>query len=218
MLAKRGYTVDLAENGIEAIELFTKGNYDAILMDIQMPKMNGIEATEKIRSFDLEGRHTPIIALTAYSLPGDREKFMKLGLDEYVSKPIHMDDLFQVLDKVTSKSFSELPNSVYLTEDGEVRFTFDKANHTMRTNQDSFMELLKNIDLLIYESECDNLLRIEAIAKTIKDIASNLDVVDIKETAFKIELAARRSNLVDVKKYIERISYEYKLYHDLSND
>ncbi len=212
MLLERGHSVEIAENGIEAIELFTKGSFDAILMDIQMPKMNGVEATAKIRSLELEGKHTPIIALTAYSLPGDREKFIKLGMDEYVSKPIHMDTLFQVLEQVTANTNFEMPDNIVLTEDGEVIFTFDKSYPINRPDDNLLAELRKNISLLNREVENNNVNRVEAIAKEIKTTACKIDAIDIKDTAFKLELAARRSNLDDIKKYIEQISYEYKLY------
>jgi CheY-like chemotaxis protein len=217
MMVERGYTVQEANNGIEAIELFTKETYDAILMDIQMPKMNGIEATTKIRSLEQEGKHTPIIALTAYSLPGDREKFIRLGMDEYVSKPIQMDILFNVLEQITSKPYYGTPENIVLTEDGELIFTFDKPIPSSHPDSEALDEITKNIDLLKTEAERDMIVRIEAVAKEIKRIAARIDAIDIKDTAFKIELAARRGNLVDVKSFIDQISYEYQLYQNSSD-
>ena len=217
MLIERGYTVKEANNGIEAIELFTTESFDAILMDIQMPKMNGIEAAAKIRSLEPEGKHTPIVALTAYSLPGDREKFIRLGMDEYVSKPIQMDTLFHVLEQITSKSNYGTPENIVLTEDGELIFTFDKPVPARRLDPAVINEIVQNIDLLKNEAEYDNIIRMEAIAKEIKRIAGSIDAIDIKDTAFKIELAARRGNLEDVKSYIEQICYEFRLYQNTSD-
>ncbi len=215
LLIERGYTVQEASNGIEAIELFTKDTYDAILMDIQMPKMNGIDAAAKIRSLEQEGKHTPIIALTAYALTGDREKFIRLGMDEYVSKPIQMEVLFNVLEKATSKSKFTTPENIVLTEEGELIFTFDKPIPSVQPDSQALDEIARKIELL--QAECDNIIRAEAIAKDIKEIAAGIDAIDIKDIAFKIELAARRGNPEDVKSYIDQITYEYRLYHNTSN-
>jgi len=94
-----GLDVDLAENGIEAVEAFENQKYDLILMDENMPKMNGIEATSKI--LDIEEakglKHTPIIALTANALSTDRARFLNAGMDEFVSKPIDHEYFLKVL-------------------------------------------------------------------------------------------------------------------------
>jgi len=99
VLRNSGLTYDMAHDGIEAIEKFRTGTYDLILMDENMPKLNGIGATKKILSIEREHglKHTPIIALTANALVGDRKKFMDAGMDEYVSKPIEPAALLQVL-------------------------------------------------------------------------------------------------------------------------
>lgn len=93
------FTVDVAENGREAIEMFRLKNYDAVLMDIQMPEMDGYEATAKIRELEGNCRHTPIIALTANALEGDREKCVEAGMDDYISKPIEAVKLEEILRK-----------------------------------------------------------------------------------------------------------------------
>nr|WKN36769.1 PAS domain S-box protein [Tunicatimonas sp. TK19036] len=87
LLRKSGCEVVLASSGEEAIRTVQKRSFDVIYMDIQMPKMDGIEATRRIRALDL-AETPPIVALTAYSLPGDKEKFMAAGMDDYLSKPI----------------------------------------------------------------------------------------------------------------------------------
>ena len=90
LLTRMGYEVSIANNGIEAIEAFSTSSFDLILMDIQMPEMGGIEATELIRAMEQNQskRRTPIIAVTANALIGDRERYMQSGMDGYVSKPI----------------------------------------------------------------------------------------------------------------------------------
>lgn len=100
MLEMMNCEVDVAENGREAISQFESNKYDLIFMDIQMPEVDGYEATKQIRQIE-EGKklHTPIIALTANVMQGDREKCLSAGMDDYISKPIKSKDLEGVLKK-----------------------------------------------------------------------------------------------------------------------
>ncbi len=99
ILGDIGITVDLAEDGVEAVKKFENNSYDLVLMDENMPKMNGIEATKLILNYEKEKglEHTPIIALTANALVTDREKFLNAGMDEFVSKPIDHEAFIGVL-------------------------------------------------------------------------------------------------------------------------
>jgi signal transduction histidine kinase/DNA-binding response OmpR family regulator len=102
ILQKRGYLVDTANDGKEAVEKLSHNSYDLVLMDIQMPKMDGIEATESIRKKEKEenAKMTPIIALTAYAMKGDKERFLKAGMNSYISKPIKQDQLMETIEKL----------------------------------------------------------------------------------------------------------------------
>ncbi|WP_161788431.1 PAS domain S-box protein [Desulfonatronum thiodismutans] len=127
LLEKAGHTVALAEDGQQVLDLLAAQDFDVILMDVQMPVMNGVEATKRIRSQESEvssqksdvggrtsgsqvsglipqpsHRRTPIIALTAYAMLGDREKFLAAGMDDYLGKPVRMEDLAKVLERVVS--------------------------------------------------------------------------------------------------------------------
>ena len=107
ILKKLGHAVTLAQNGQEAMEFWRQSVFDCILMDIQMPVMTGVEATKMIRSQESEvsrfiphpSRHTPIIAVTAHTQPGDREGFLAVGMDDYLGKPVGIKDLEKVLEK-----------------------------------------------------------------------------------------------------------------------
>jgi len=102
MLTKAGYHLDIVNNGKEAVEAVTKnpGTYDIILMDVQMPVMDGIEATRLIKQKQ-KGKDIPIIAVTAEVMKGDKEKFLQAGMDDYISKPIKREVVFEMVKKWT---------------------------------------------------------------------------------------------------------------------
>jgi len=99
LLERLGYRADVASNGREGVEAMSRREYAAVLMDCQMPEMDGFEATAHIRASELEtGRHTPIIAVTAHDLPGDRERCLNAGMDAYIPKPVNIDLLKTTLN------------------------------------------------------------------------------------------------------------------------
>ncbi len=103
LLEDRGHSVVLSENGIEAIQKLAEESFDAVLMDIQMPAMNGYEATAKIRELDIRsrsGKPVPIIAMTANAMKGDREECLEAGMDDYVAKPIRPEELYAAVELV----------------------------------------------------------------------------------------------------------------------
>ena len=100
MLERQGHRVTTAENGRECVERFREGGYDAILMDVQMPEMDGFEATQAIRELEAAtGRRIPVIAMTAHAMKGDRERCLAAGMDGYVSKPVAAEDLRKALQE-----------------------------------------------------------------------------------------------------------------------
>jgi PAS domain S-box-containing protein len=101
-LRSQGWKVDTAANGLVALEKFAVGVYDLVLMDGQMPKMDGFETSRRIREMEKEdGKHVPIIAITGYAIPGDRERFLEAGMDDYVSKPIDERKLLEIINRMT---------------------------------------------------------------------------------------------------------------------
>ncbi|MBI5753087.1 MAG: PAS domain S-box protein [Hydrogenophilales bacterium] len=100
LLTQRGYELEIANNGREAVERYHVETFDIILMDIQMPEMGGFEATAAIRDMQsARGTRTPIIAMTAHAMQGDEQKCLAMGMDAYISKPIHSAKLFELLDQ-----------------------------------------------------------------------------------------------------------------------
>jgi PAS domain S-box-containing protein len=104
LLEKRGHRVVIVANGRDALAALEKGNYDLLLMDIQMPEMNGMEATARIREKEkLSGGHQPIVALTAHAMKGDQELCLAGGMDGYLAKPIRAEELDQILDQFAGR-------------------------------------------------------------------------------------------------------------------
>jgi PAS domain S-box-containing protein len=103
ILEKSGHTVTIADNGRKAIDAMAENTFDLVLMDVQMPEMDGLQASQAIREMEkTTGRHTPILALTAHAMKGDRERCLASGMDGYVSKPVKIEELNQAIAAVMS--------------------------------------------------------------------------------------------------------------------
>lgn len=101
-LEREGHHVTAVESGAEVLKILARRSFDVILMDIQMPDMDGMEATKRIRSGEapVVDPNIPIIATTAHAMKGDREKFLAIGMNDYISKPIKMENLYEVIGRV----------------------------------------------------------------------------------------------------------------------
>lgn len=101
LLDEFGYTYTVAGNGQEALHLIKSQSFDLVLMDVQMPGIDGFEATHFIRQWEKEtgGKHIPVIGMTAHALAGDRERCLNAGMDDYIAKPFHPDDFKNKMDQ-----------------------------------------------------------------------------------------------------------------------
>jgi len=104
LLEKRGHSVMVATNGKEALEALKHHDFDVVLMDVQMPEMDGFEATRVIRADEQQtGEHIPIVAMTAHAMKGDRERCLELGMDGYISKPLQPSELFEAVESLARR-------------------------------------------------------------------------------------------------------------------
>ena len=106
LLQQMGYRADVASNGIEAIECIERQRYDVVLMDVQMPEMDGLEASRRIVERWPDGDRPRIVAMTANAMQGDREECLAAGMDDYVTKPIRVDALVQALTATPARQLS----------------------------------------------------------------------------------------------------------------
>lgn len=111
ILLRASHNVDIANDGVEALAALEQNSYDVILMDIQMPRMDGVTAARKIRQLDGPARHTPIIAMTANALPEQVREFRQAGMDDYVAKPFKQQDLHEALRRVVDMPATADPSS-----------------------------------------------------------------------------------------------------------
>lgn len=207
MLNEIGYNnVKTAANGVEALKLMENNKFDIILMDIQMPELDGIETTQIIRENEKRsGEHIPIIAITAYALKGDKEKYLSKGMDDYISKPVNINDLNEKLNKIEKMSSKN-------NEDIISSYLKNNINHISTENITKEIEV-KLLDLMSYLNLClktrENNLRdydeIEKIAHQLKSRAEENELSSVKACAFKIELAARKKDDNKIKDNYDKI-------------
>ena len=188
ILEKHKITVDAASNGLECFEKRQKNNYDLIFMDIQMPIMDGIEATHEILKYEEENEvdHVPIVALTANALKGDRDRFINEGMDEYVAKPVEASELLYILNKFLSKGAkSELKSK----------------------NQDSSEEKIKSTQVDLSKTN------VEVISL---DEENQTEESSNKESVTKKILIAKKQSLESrvLAKIIENLGYDYDIINE----
>ncbi len=214
LLARHGHTVILANNGEEAVAQWERQPVDVVLMDIQMPVCNGFEAAQTIRRREQEGhltaegtngRHTPIVALTALAMAGDRERCLAAGMDGYVSKPLRAEELFRVLEEVTPESAASLTECPAITEADAPLPPLDIASLAERFSDDP--DLLRELaGLFLQETPALLTSAQEALSRgdssalafsghTLKGMASSLCAPAVVEAARRLEHAGRDQQL-----------------------
>ncbi|MBP2630743.1 MAG: putative sensor protein [Firmicutes bacterium] len=203
MLFKLGYEVEIANNGLEATELAQKHKYDCILMDIQMPEMDGVEATKKIHEHEFaSARKTPIIALTAHALKGDREKFLSYGLDEYIAKPVSMEELDEKIKLVARHGTETLDDCSDIADILEYCYNEkidDIEPDPSEVGEEELEQMVNALQNMIQQGRSDV---IEQQADQLKETFRKLRMEEAKALTFKIQLAARRGSINESFQYI----------------
>jgi CheY-like chemotaxis protein len=142
LLERQGHSVTVANNGREALECWQANLFNAILMDVDMPEMNGYEATQRIREIEkMNGNHIPIIAMTAHAMSGAREECLAHGMDGYLSKPIDIEKLWNEVDAVIGGAPGPLPETVVAQKPLAVE-GFEQLRQLIDGSSDLFEELV----------------------------------------------------------------------------
>ncbi|MBF0293783.1 MAG: PAS domain S-box protein [Magnetococcales bacterium] len=207
-LKKLGYAVHAVSNGQEAVEAVNHLPYALILMDCQMPVMDGFEATHAIRkSEQAASRHIPIIAMTAHAMKGDRERCLAAGMDDYLSKPVAPELLLQKLQHWIPKSIGPPPP----VEIHQLRQLFGEDDDLIRELllhfQPSARELLDKLADMIQKEQVDPMLE---AALELKEACSNMGVSAMARLAQVMEEAALRKEWSEARRTSERLETAFR--------
>jgi len=205
MCSKMNYKVKTVGDGKKALEILNTESFDVVLMDIQMPIMDGVEATKIIRENEKKsGKHIPIIALTAYALKDDREKFLNLGMDDYLSKPVIMETLHKCIEKSVSNEF----NGSY--HDARYYLNINETNNNLEDEKTCIEKISIEISQLNDFIKREDFKRCESSCHILKEYSLCIKSVIMKSASFRAELAARRKDIVVLIEQTEIIEEEYK--------
>ncbi|HSR13234.1 MAG TPA: response regulator, partial [Thermodesulfobacteriota bacterium] len=216
MLEALGYTADHAGNGLEAVKALERGAYDVVLMDVQMPEMDGLEATRQIRQKEgiTEGARIPIIAMTAHALKGDRQKCLDAGMDDYLTKPIQKKDLSDALARwIRKEKGSKMPQDASGKDDLQCDIpVFDRLSllQQIENNEDLLRELVegfvedttKRIDLLEKATLGEDAEGIRFQAHALKGSAGTMRAQALKETSFQMEKAGEKEDFAKARELL----------------
>ncbi len=228
MLERLGYKADVAANGLEAVEALSRIPYSAVLMDVQMPEMDGYEATTEIRRREeSEGRHTPVIAMTANAMQGDRERALEAGMDDYVSKPVKAEELDAVLErwllqdeeKVEPDTSAPGAGNGTVTPNGSIdRSVLEGLRELQEEGEpDILKELIElfledvppQLKVLREAEERNDAKSVERIAHTLKGSCGNLGAVRMAATCAELEEIGGSGDLATAPALISRLEEEF---------
>ena len=219
MLSQKGIKSKIAENGQIALDEIKTGTlYDIVFMDINMPVMNGIDATHEIIKYEEENNipHTPIVALTANAVAGDKEKFLSEGMDDYIPKPFEEHMLDAVLNKyINLKNEKKLESNTEVEDDivddnEEFVYSIEDTAKSLGLGLPIFKTILKtfftsidkDLEKLKESIEEKDFEKIKGAAHKIKGAAGNLKINNVFEITKEIELSAKDEFDINyIKKY-----------------
>ncbi len=219
-LKKYGHRVHVANNGKEALEALHRDSFDTVLMDVQMPVMDGLEATRRIRELgDPKLAGIPIIALTAHAVKGDREKFLQAGMDDYLAKPLEAKELLRMIYRLTSESGTE--NVAAKNENQDSRFEVIDLRYALQMMDNDEKILRAGCEVIADKIPCklDELHRavfqkdmktVERIAHAIKSAAKSIGAEKAAETTYKMELAGKTKNTGEAEHLMPALQNDFR--------
>lgn len=231
ILGKLGYQVDLAANGLEALAALERKRYDVVFMDVQMPGLDGVETTQRIREQWHPSQQPRIIAMTAHAMEGDREQYLAYGMDDYISKPVQLEKLVEALYKCqpVDNGKEQLSESLSVAEAAEsarhlqspAESPIDKALAEEMMGPDA-AELLAELVPLFIEDATPMLERLQEaavsketeplkrIAHTLKGSSASMGMTAFSNLCLEVERAAKEEQLSDIEKKVAELQEEFE--------
>jgi two-component system sensor histidine kinase/response regulator len=220
LLEKMGHSVTLAANGKETLEKVSRESFDLVLMDIQMPVMGGVEATQRIRGMEAEsGKRTPIVAMTAHAVKGDREKYLAAGMDGYVPKPIHVETLRKEVTRLTRSADAQSAEDGNATRRGErmeakvnvqdllgrVENDRELLRDLVDISRNNLPEYLNVLTQAVHNGHPEDVAR---TAHTLKGMLGNLAATRAAAAAAHLENLGKASRREEFAAALERLNEE----------
>jgi len=219
LLEDDGYLVAIAEDGLQALELAANTRFDAILMDVQMPRLDGIGATRRLRDGDGPNRQTPIIALTANALEGDRERYLAVGMNDYLSKPFELENVRAVVAHWVSGGEAPVPpaqlpvpspagiDAVAVLDESrlaglEARIAAPKFAAMIRAFQENADQRLRR---MADAGAADDVATLEREAHSLVGAAANVGALQLAAVARRIELACKTLRCEDLEWQLDEL-------------
>jgi PAS domain S-box-containing protein len=218
MLANMGHSTTIVPNGREAVSAVASRSFDLILMDVEMPYMDGFEATRAIRETEKSlGRRTPIVAMTAYAMKGDRERCLQSGMDGYLSKPINSSELFHTIENVADNlGAGSAPVTEQVLSAGEKVVDLAGLLDGVGGDQSLLEELLQ-----IFHEDWPGLMsemreavgerdpqRLRSAAHSLKGLVASLAADDAARAALRLETMGREADLTHAREALEDMERE----------
>ncbi len=234
LLLKMGYLCDIAGNGREAVEATRHNAYDLILMDCQMPEMDGFEATQIVRQQEGQQRHTPIVAMTALAMTGDEKRCIEAGMDGYLSKPVSLDALKRIMERFVPRKEVESIPEAHFAANGAPRDATTLVRAAINAQRlldvtEGDKELVRE---LVSTFVLDARTRIETlhsaietgaredlfrIAHTIKGASGSIGAIAMQECAATLEQLGRGNDLTGAEEALGRLTEAFvQTEHELS--
>jgi TMAO reductase system sensor TorS len=219
ILEKLGYSADAVGNGAEAVNALKMVEYDAILMDVQMPEMDGLEATRQIRNSEFGIRNIPIIAMTAHAMKGDRERCLEAGMDDYVSKPIQPQELQEAIERqIAGFAEAESPESPAREQKDRTIFARSELLDRLDGDEELLSELLQvftqefpvQLEQLRQAVAENDLSLVKRYSHTIKGSSANMGAQALSAAATDVETAGKTGKLDKVRTELAQLEEEFQ--------
>jgi signal transduction histidine kinase/DNA-binding response OmpR family regulator len=216
-LQKLGFRADLVANGLEALEALGRIPYDLVLMDCQMPEMDGYEATAEIRRREGGTKHTPIVAMTANALEGDREKCIAAGMDDYVSKPVKPEELGEVLGRLLSKGDAGFKEAAAIPQRTSAPVDMERLHLALGDEPEELADILdaymaqmsESLGKLAFAIESGNAGEVSSISHNCAGVSANCGIVALVEPLRELECMGRENNLEGAAALSRRVGQEF---------